>query len=70
MGAAAELTRGSDIQDPDLITVFLAKERHRTMGNRIIKGHHLRTSRLITQNFRIHDFFNTANLIIANSLIM
>src|SRR5690606_15204633 len=60
---AAELTRAADVEDPDLVAVLLAEQRHRAAANRLVVGDQPGLDRSVLEDLAIDDLLDLANLL-------
>ncbi len=60
MGAAAQFDAVGAVvldphrQDADLVAIFLAEQRHRALGDRLVRAHQAGRDRLVVADVRIH----------------
>ena len=70
MGATTQLARASNIQHPNLIAIFFAKQGHDTALDRIVKTHELSLGVCVGQYLGIHHCLDSAHLIGRDRLVV
>jgi hypothetical protein len=61
--AAAQLAAGADVEHADAVAVFLAEQRGRAAGDRLVEGHHACGGRLVAQDLRVDPRLDRADLV-------